>query len=153
MSAIRIPAAALRRFSAGRPTDDPAAMFAQPPGTLLPFGGYKGYGLSFLSELLAGALTGAGTMQPGTPRPGTITNNMPAIPIDPDHLRSPGPLAREVEDLVGYVHSTRPSEPGGQVLIPGEPESGMRRRRLAEGVPPPGRAASSTWRYWIASWR
>ncbi|BAI74149.1 malate dehydrogenase (plasmid) [Azospirillum sp. B510] len=121
--------------SAGYPTNDPAVMFAQPSGTLLPFGGHKGYGLSFLCELLAGALTGAGTMQPGTPRPGTITNNMLAILIDPDHLGSPGTLVREVEDLVGYVHSTRPAEPGGQVLIPGEPESRMRRHRLAEGVP------------------
>ena len=39
----------------GRPTVDPAAALA---GALLPFGGYKGYGLAFAVEVLTGVLAG-----------------------------------------------------------------------------------------------
>lgn len=48
----------------GRPTDDPAVLFAQPPGTLLPVGGtthgHKGYGLALLVESLTAGLAGHG---------------------------------------------------------------------------------------------
>lgn len=41
----------------GKPTTDPAAGIE---GSLLPFGGFKGYGLAFLIEILTGPLVGAG---------------------------------------------------------------------------------------------
>ncbi len=40
----------------GRPTNDPAAAL---DGSLLPIGGYKGYGLSIVVELLSAAISGA----------------------------------------------------------------------------------------------
>src|SRR5579864_1288021 len=43
---------------AGQPTDDPSAFYATPPGAILPLGGHKGYALSVIVEVLAGALTG-----------------------------------------------------------------------------------------------
>ena len=50
--------------AAGHPTDDPAALFADPPGTLLPTGGadhgHKGYGLALLIEALTQGLGGFG---------------------------------------------------------------------------------------------
>ena len=35
------------------------------------------------------------------------------------------------------MKSAKPGSPGGEVLVPGEPEARMRRKRLAEGVPLP----------------
>ncbi len=48
----------------GRPSRDPAALAAQPPGTLLPVGGlshgHKGYGMALLVEALTAGLAGHG---------------------------------------------------------------------------------------------
>jgi LDH2 family malate/lactate/ureidoglycolate dehydrogenase len=50
--------------AAGQPTDDPAALFTDPPGTILPSGGadhgHKGYGLALLIEALTQGLGGLG---------------------------------------------------------------------------------------------
>ena len=48
----------------GRPTTDPKAFYAEPPGAILPFGGHKGSGLSFFCEILAGSLTGGHASNP-----------------------------------------------------------------------------------------
>ena len=48
----------------GQPTTDPATFYAKPGGALLPLGGaagYKGFGLAFMIDVIAGALSGAGT--------------------------------------------------------------------------------------------
>lgn len=54
--------------AAGRPTDDPAVLQQDPPGTLLPAGGldhgHKGYALALLVEALTGALAGHGRADP-----------------------------------------------------------------------------------------
>lgn len=39
--------------SKGQPTCDPKVFYADPPGAILPFGGYKGYGLGIVTEILA----------------------------------------------------------------------------------------------------
>ena len=41
---------------------------ALPTGALRPFGDYKGGGLALMCELLAGAVGGGGTIQPGNER-------------------------------------------------------------------------------------
>ena len=50
--------------AAGEPTDDPEALFTDPPGTLLPTGGldhgHKGYGLALMVEALTQGLSGFG---------------------------------------------------------------------------------------------
>ena len=43
----------------------------------------------------------------------------------------------DIAKYVGFVKSSRPTGPGGEVLVPGEPEARMRATRLAEGVPLP----------------
>ena len=54
----------------GQPTRDPNVMYSEPPGAMLPFGGHKGYALAVVAELLAGALSGGPTIQPGNARHG-----------------------------------------------------------------------------------
>lgn len=54
--------------SQGNPTDDPAVLNQNPPGTLLPVGGleygHKGYGLALMIEALTGGLAGFGRADP-----------------------------------------------------------------------------------------
>ena len=71
----------------GKPTRDPNVMYSEPHGALLPFGGHKGYALAVVTELLAGALSGGPTIQPGNARLGGIINNMFS---DADRSRAPG---------------------------------------------------------------
>ena len=118
----------------GRFTDDPAAMFQEPIGALLPFGEHKGFGLAVVCELLAGLLAGGGTIQPENPREGGILNNMLAILIDPARLADGHWLNTEMEAFIDYVKASPPLDPANPVLVPGESERIFRERRLAEGI-------------------
>src|SRR5205814_5331170 len=62
--------------SEGRPTNEPKVFYGPPPGAILPFGGHKGYGLSIIADILAGALTGNGCSNPAATR---LTNGMLTI--------------------------------------------------------------------------
>ncbi len=69
--------------SKGQPTRDPNVMYDEPPGAMLPFGGHKGYALAVVAELLAGALSGGPTIQPGNARraaSSTICSRCSSIP-------------------------------------------------------------------------
>lgn len=128
--------------AAGAPTRDPAVMFADPIGALLPFGAHKGYGLALMCDLLAGALAGGGTNRPETQASNTIINNMLSVIVDPAAVTSMAALAAEVDALCAWVKSS-PALPGaGEVLLPGEPEARARAARERDGVP----LDRTTWR-------
>ena len=81
--------------SRGRPTRDPEAFFADPPGALTTAAGHKGYGLALFVEVLAGALTGGGAGHPDNPTADRPINNLLSILIDPGgHGRQPGARRR-----------------------------------------------------------
>ncbi len=121
----------------GRPSVDAGIMHPELKGALLPFGGYKGYGLALVCELLAGALSGHGTVQPQTPRDDAITNNMLSIVIDPARLVDGNWFESEVRAFIAYIRATRPADKDTPVLIPGDPERARRRAREETGVPMP----------------
>ena len=118
----------------GRPTRDPAVMYRDPHGALLPFGGHKGYALAVVTELLAGALSGGPTIQPGNPRMGGTINNMLSIVLDPARLAGVDWLRREIDGFVDYVKASPPADSAAPVLVPGDPERLARERRLREGI-------------------
>jgi uncharacterized oxidoreductase len=120
----------------GQPTTDPARYFGPPQGALLPFGLHKGYGLMLAAEILAGVMSGNGTIQPGTPRLGSIVNNMFSIVIDPAHLTDTAWANGELDALIAYLKSA-PTQDGTPVLVAGEPEAVTRREREAQGIPIP----------------
>jgi uncharacterized oxidoreductase len=101
-------------------------------GAIRAFGDHKGSGLALICELLAGALTGSGCAGP-PPRP--FCNGMLSIYVAPDAGGSAEGFAAEVRSYLDFCGSARPAEPGGTVLVPGDPERACRTRRLAEGVP------------------
>ncbi|HQT76641.1 MAG: malate/lactate/ureidoglycolate dehydrogenase [Rhodospirillales bacterium 20-64-7] len=108
---------------------------ARGEGALRTFGEHKGSGLAFMCELLAGCLTGGGTSGPipGGKR-GRIANGMLSIYLAPGSFGTSG-FSDSVLDYARYVKASRPAETGGEVLIPGEPESRTRQERLKHGIP------------------
>jgi uncharacterized oxidoreductase len=119
----------------GRPTQDANAFYGPPRGAILPFGGHKGYGLSVLVELLAGALTGGGCTAPGSEHAKVLRNNMASLLIDPAALGAGPGFAAEVRHFIDWIAAAPPMEPGTPVQLPGEPERRSRQDRLAHGIP------------------
>ena len=109
-------------------------MYREPHGALLPFGGHKGYALAVVTELLAGALSGGPTIQPGNPRLGGVINNMLAVLIDPARLAGVDWLHREIDGFVDYVKASPPANPDEPVLVPGDPERIAREERSRTGI-------------------
>lgn len=120
----------------GHPTDDPAVMFTDPIGAILPFGQHKGFALAVMCELLGGALSG-GRVQDHHPRPSPMINNMLSIVFAPDRLCGRDEFARQVERLAQWLRISPPAYPGARVMLPGEPERATAREREAGGIPLP----------------
>jgi uncharacterized oxidoreductase len=118
----------------GQPTRDPGVMYSEPQGALRTFGGHKGYALAVMTELLAGALSGGPTIQPGNARLGGTVNNMFAVLVDPARLAGVDWLRREIDGFVEYVKASPPADPAAPVLMPGEPERIARAERSRAGI-------------------
>lgn len=119
----------------GEPTTDPQVMFDEVPGAILPFGEHKGYGLSLICEILAGAFTGGPTIQPANPQRGASVNGMLMIVFDPARTSSLEEARREIDALVDYVTASPPRDPDNPVLVPGDPERATRASRSRDGIP------------------
>ena len=104
-------------------------------GALCAFGGHKGSAIAFMCEILAGCLTGGLTAGPVEGKRGVgITNGMLSIYLDPGHFGSQA-FVQEARSFADHVKSSRPAAAGGEVLLPGEPESRMRALRTRDGIP------------------
>ena len=57
--------------------------------------------------------------------------------LDPKVFDPAGFFPKDVAKYTAFVKSSRPVTTGGEILLPGEPEVRMRKKRLAEGVPLP----------------
>ncbi len=103
-------------------------------GALVALGAHKGSGIAFMCEMLAGVLCGGETSGPMPPGRRRVTNGMLSIYLDPGHFGATHFVA-EARRYADYVKASRPVAPGGEVLVPGEPEARTRAERLAHGVP------------------
>lgn len=119
----------------GHATTDPAVMFTEPFGAITSFGAHKGYGIALFCELLAGVLTGGGTIQPDNERLGGIVNHMATILIDPERLVDLHWMQAEIDALIAYMKDTPSEDPHQPVLVAGEPEALSRRQRGEQGIP------------------
>jgi uncharacterized oxidoreductase len=98
----RLPRASLVRED-GSLTDDPAAFVTAASRAMLPFGGFKGFGLAVIVELLAGAVTGGGCHSRG--KPGDETNNMLSIFLDVGLAADRQAYDREAERFLEWLAS------------------------------------------------
>ncbi|WP_035341136.1 MULTISPECIES: malate/lactate/ureidoglycolate dehydrogenase [unclassified Dickeya] len=119
----------------GQPSADPRVMWEEEPaGALLPIARHKGGGLILAAELLAGILSGGGTIHPGNPREGAIVNNMTTILIDPSKLVTMSWLRQEYEAMLEYVRASRAQHPDNPILLAGEPERLAEQQRQLHGI-------------------
>jgi uncharacterized oxidoreductase len=124
--------------SEGNPTTDPREV--RQGGSVRTFGGpvgYKGYGLSFMVEIMSGMLTRNGysrDMGQDTTR-ADVSNGHFIIAIDCEAFMPLETLKEEISDMTGWIKSSPPAEGFDEVLYPGELEARSRKERLANGVP------------------
>lgn len=118
--------------SEGNPTNDPHQFYGDPPGAILPIAGHKGYGLSLIIEMLAGALTGSSCTNPD--HAWRVANGMLSIIIDRKFFGSANEFFPEVERFVTFVKSSRTVSEGGDILMPGELEQRTKARRREHGI-------------------
>ena len=118
----------------GNATTNPSVMYTEPRGVVLPFGEHKGSGLALVCELLAGAIVGSASVTTMTPPERGILNGMLSIVIDPAKLSSRDSMLAEIDAMLGWVKSAKPSDPDLPVLIAGEPERIARAERMAKGI-------------------
>ncbi|MBY0611383.1 MAG: malate/lactate/ureidoglycolate dehydrogenase [Beijerinckiaceae bacterium] len=113
--------------------------YMQGTGALRAFGDHKGSGLALICELLGGALTGNGATGPGK----RFANGMLAIFIDPARADPVQFFGGDMAEYLAYYKSSKPAEPGGEILTPGETEQRYRRERTANGIMLPDDAWSN----------
>jgi uncharacterized oxidoreductase len=115
----------------GNPTTDQNAIYGDPPGTILPVGGHKGYGLALMGEILSGILARAGHV---TESPGVMYNGIFMTVFDISRFVPPATFRAEVDDLIRYLKSC-PTIPGtDKILTPGEPELFVEAKRRKSGI-------------------
>lgn len=122
----------------GRPTTDPAVMFSEPIGALLPFADHKGFALAVMCELLGGALSG-GSVQDRHPEPNPMINNMLSIVFAPDRLASRAHFDEQVGRLAAWLRGSARNDAVDGIHLPGEPERATAWRRRRDGIPLPRR--------------
>jgi len=118
----------------GNATTDPAVLFNEPKGTLLPLGGleggHKGYALAILVEALTGGLGGYGRADPVEGWGATVFVQV----IDPAAFGGSEAYARQMDWLVVACHDATPRPGVERVRRRGENGLKRYREQTADGV-------------------
>ncbi len=120
----------------GKPTTDPNQLYGDPPGTILPLGGdqaYKGFGLAYMIDMLAGGLSGGQCPFPSPPPP--MGNCCVFWVINPEFFGGSAHLQSEVSKLETYVRGVPTIDGVKEVFLPGDPERRTMADRQAKGIP------------------
>lgn len=120
----------------GQPTTDPATRFAEPPGSILPFGGdqaYKGFGLGLLLDTLAGGLSGG--FCPPAPEGAEEMNNVLLVLWDPGQFAGSEHFLGQAGALVDFVRQTPPTTAGDTIRLPGDRAAALHAERSRAGLP------------------
>ena len=108
-------------------------------GSLLPFAGYKGYGIAVAIELLTGMLADSSLdheiLHPykELAKPGMNTFFMSAICIS--DFTAPEKFKARMDEWIRSVRSIHKSEGVDRIWLPGEKEFVARNQRLTDGIP------------------
>jgi L-lactate dehydrogenase len=118
----------------GRPGDDPAVLFGERPGAILPLGGvdlgHKGFALALLVEALTSGLAGHGRAEEPKEWGASVFLQL----LDPEGFGGRDAFLRQTGRLAAICHAT-PVPPGApEVRLPGERALQHRERQLREGV-------------------
>lgn len=104
----------------GHPTQDPAVLSQDPPGTLLPVGGlthgHKGFGLALLVESLTAGLAGRGRIDPKEGWGATVHLTL----YDIDSFCGQPEFLRQMDHVAQMCRGNRPIDPQRPVRMPGD---------------------------------
>ncbi len=116
----------------GQVTTDPSAAM---DGPLLPIGEYKGYGLSLITDVLSGVMTGAlfGLTVFQDDQNYDVGHMMMAI--NPTAFMTQAEFDSRLEHLVGEVKGADAIDATRPVILPGEVEFDRMRERQGRGIP------------------
>lgn len=118
----------------GRTTTDAAAVVAG-----MPLGGYKGYGLALMVEVLSGVLAGAGVRNGVGELYGDAKGRQDTghfhLAIDPERTVGRDRFAAALDGLLGELRAIAPAPGFDEVLVAGDPEDRARAARERAGVP------------------
>lgn len=118
----------------GQPSNDPAVITAQPPGTILPLGGldagHKGYGLALMIEALTAGLSGHGRADVAEGWGATVYLQV----MDPAAFAGLSPFTWQTDWLVDACRSNPPRDPARPVRLPGHRGIALKQDQLAHGV-------------------
>ena len=122
----------------GKPTDDPNAALE---GSLLPVGGYKGLGLAYAVDILAGVLMGgpfADTMRSmyANPTEPSLTGHL-MIAFNPFAFLSKEDMQAKMQHYHDYIASRPMADGAAPLCFPGELEHAREIDRRKNGVPVP----------------
>lgn len=119
----------------GNPTDDPEAIYTDPPGAILPMGGletsHKGAAISILIEALTSGLAGWGR-PPGAEKP--FGNNVFLQIIDPDAFTGFDAFTHETGHLAESIRGVPPMAGTDAVRAPGDRTYRLWHEQTAYGV-------------------
>lgn len=118
----------------GQPSDDPAVLFTDPPGTILPLGGLevgdKGYALTLLVEALTGGLAGFGRADPPEGWGATVFVQV----IDPAAFSGREAFERQTTWAAEACRKNPPRPGLDTVRVPGEKGLARKGLQLRDGV-------------------
>lgn len=119
--------------ASGQPTTDPSSRFADPPGTILPMGGYKGFGLGLLVDILVGGLSGG--FCPPAPPGEQECNNVLVVAFDPARFEGLTHFVTQSQGLCDFVRTARKVDGNQEIRLPNDRSQQVRESRLKDGIP------------------
>lgn len=118
----------------GRPSDDPAVLFAPQAGSILPLGGldagHKGFALSLMVEALTAGLSGHGRDDPGKRWGNTVFLQV----LDPEAFAGGEAFAHQMGWVAGACADNPPRPGVDAVRLPGQGALARKARQLRDGV-------------------
>ena len=121
--------------AAGNLSDNPATLFGNPPGSMLPLGGtvlgHKGFGLGLIVEILTAGLAGTGRANPQAASGGTPVFLQV---INPEHFSGSAALKAEASWLADACRKSRPRPGQAAVRMPGDTANALRTKQVQGGV-------------------
>jgi LDH2 family malate/lactate/ureidoglycolate dehydrogenase len=116
----------------GRTTDDPAEAM---DGTLLPMGEYKGYGLSLITDVLTGVLSGSayGVVPYSDAARQEVAHQF--IAYDIEWFQPRAEFYAHMQDFIAMIKRSRTRPGVAEILLPGELEWRRQQEKLAGGIP------------------
>ena len=124
--------------SNGFPTTDPLEALK---GTLMPIGGYKGYGLSLCIDILSGLLTGAlfGPYVPPMAPEGRekLNQGVLLVAIQIDRFIPVKEFKGKMKDFTDKIKGSKKNPGVKEIFLPGEIEYNREMENRANGIPLP----------------